>query len=448
MGKNKQELNNFYNQFIFPIIKKKTNFLKIQANFVKIAENPNIVKSRSYQQVWEECCRLFEKVVELALSDIFHKKSKHKCPGKETCQKCQDKLYYKNKCGLLNTIEDELIKRYSIHYCQRAFENNNTSSSEDEKHDLFECGINKEFIQQNINDMSAPFPFEENESMVVDYSSENVEMSEPTEANSDIVNYNIISNVNSMVKSSSIQSKLNENDTSHSSTIGTCDSSKQILSKKQRLKKFQFKFAKRENIDKKVLRKFKKYLKDKYKKKQSDIVTIFNKNKFWVDFITLNLMPPFTYPNEGREYKSFNTTYMSWVFDHQYSLELYTIFIQNNYDNLLHHFIQIYNLNENDDELGLLKTYLSSMAVLFSSSSQKDSNVSGISNYIFEVIPQKEETNKNINTNSTKSSDILKSFKEEKNIIKKQNTEIEDDLMRYYEEDDDYRFYSSFNNFY
>ena len=73
------------------------------------------------------------------------------------------------------------------------------------------------------------------------------------------------------------------------------------------------------------------------------------------------------------------------------------------------------------------------MAVLFSSSSQKDSNVSGISNYIFEVIPQKEETNKNINTNSTKSSDILKSFKEEKNIIKKQITEIDYDLMRYYE---------------
>ena len=91
---------------------------------------------------------------------------------------------------------------------------------------------------------------------------------------------------------------------------------------------------------------------------------------------------------------------------------------------------------------------MSSIAVLFSSSSQKDSNVSGISNYIFEVIPQKEDTNQNINTNCTKSSDILKSFKEEKNIIKKQNTEIDDDLMRYYEEDDDYRFYSSFNNFY
>ncbi len=140
--------------------------------------------------------------------------------------------------------------------------------------------------------------------------------------------------------------------------------------RKSRLKEYLFKFTKRENIDKKIMRKFRKFLKANYKKKKGveeefEIINILNSNKFWQDFVELNLLPPFNYPPEGKEFKSFNTNYMSWIFDHPFSTELYNIFIKNNYDSLLAHFEKKYSLHQGNEEYIPLKTYINSIPSLF-----------------------------------------------------------------------------------
>lgn len=136
--------------------------------------------------------------------------------------------------------------------------------------------------------------------------------------------------------------------------------------KKLSLKEFQFQFTKRENIDKKIMRKFRKYLKEKYKKhKNIQIISLINSQKFWSDFINQNLLPPFEYDYEEKKFKSFNTGYMLWVFEHVNSLELYTHFINENHQTIIGHFQTLHDLEETDNEFTLLKTYISNLPKVF-----------------------------------------------------------------------------------
>ena len=340
----------------------------------------------------------------------------------------------------METIEDEIIKRYNTLTLQSTYDNIN-SSSDEEKRDFF--GIGKKYIKDNLEENDLPFESNDNdyiEEDLMEIDNDPIQLSKKANSNS----------LFSISKELSSKSHINEIDMfSHAPTFDTTDSNKKShttsrqnsrpsqSTKKSKIKEFQFKFIKRENIDKKVLRKFKKFLKDKYKKNQNDIVTLIAKNKFWYDFIALNLTPPFTYPAEEKEFKSFNTTYMSWVFEHPCSLELYNIFIQSNYNCLLEDFCKQYKLKENDEEFPLLQTYLSTMAVIFGTSTSNDSNASETCSYLFEVEPKK--SNENINSIPTVSE------KNETTV----NAVMKEDSEGYWEdEEDDYRFYNNFNHFY
>ena len=139
-------------------------------------------------------------------------------------------------------------------------------------------------------------------------------------------------------------------------------------SKKGKLREFKFKFTKRENIDKKILRKFRKYLKEKRQKKtdcEMEIENIIQNNKFWTDFINKNLLPPFIYTEEEKEFKSFNTKYMFWIFEHSYSYELYNNFIQYNYTYVISHFERKYKISETHEEYCLLKAYINSLPSIY-----------------------------------------------------------------------------------
>jgi len=94
------------------------------------------------------------------------------------------------------------------------------------------------------------------------------------------------------------------------------------------LKNFNPKIIKREEIDKKIVRKFKKFLKEKIKLR---LYNIYNPNYlFWSDFVNKNLLPPFNYNevNEFIEFKSFNINYMVWLMSHNGSNDLYSAFMK------------------------------------------------------------------------------------------------------------------------
>jgi len=135
------------------------------------------------------------------------------------------------------------------------------------------------------------------------------------------------------------------------------------------LKEFNLKFTKRENIDKKVLRKFRKFLKEKMKKNSINWYGMGldeNNKDFWMHFIADNLMPPMTFKemNDNVEFKSFNTNYMVWLLAHKGSVDLYNYYIQEQHDDLMKTFITKYNL-KNQEELHQLNIYLNNIAMIF-----------------------------------------------------------------------------------
>lgn len=132
------------------------------------------------------------------------------------------------------------------------------------------------------------------------------------------------------------------------------------------LKNFKPKFTKRENVDKKILRKYKQYLKDKYKTKS---INIQNEDKhFWVMFINGNLFPPMKYrevsSNDQIDFKSFNTKFMAWLFSKIGAIQLYEDFIKHKLEEVLEFIVQDYNVREKE-EIDQLKYYITNLALIF-----------------------------------------------------------------------------------
>jgi hypothetical protein len=120
--------------------------------------------------------------------------------------------------------------------------------------------------------------------------------------------------------------------------------------------------GKRENIDKTIIRKWKKFLKNNHRSKQINL-DHFQNSEFWKSFIELNMAPPFSFKdgNENIEFKSFNTNYLVWLFSHAASIELYEVFIQDQFDNI---FLKM-STKFTASKSGKLQTYIKDFAKIF-----------------------------------------------------------------------------------
>lgn len=118
------------------------------------------------------------------------------------------------------------------------------------------------------------------------------------------------------------------------------------------LKNYNFRYTKRENIDKKVLRKFRKYLKESVKKK---LMKLEERHDFLKIFIKKNLFPPFEY-NEY-EFKSFNTKYLMWLFSQPYFSITFNSFIDNTGLRLIQFLYSTFDIRLLEDKLHL-KNYV------------------------------------------------------------------------------------------
>ena len=128
------------------------------------------------------------------------------------------------------------------------------------------------------------------------------------------------------------------------------------------LKTFNPKFLKKENIDKKLFRKFRKFVKSLYKENLNS--EIFKKNsEFWKKFYVKNLLPPVSIVgNDGKTivYKSFNSRYLIWLFGQEGATELFKLFIEKESEKIIKDFIDIYKLKEDKEpgEIEQLKQYI------------------------------------------------------------------------------------------
>ena len=126
-------------------------------------------------------------------------------------------------------------------------------------------------------------------------------------------NQNIISNISQsesvidIDNSSNIINKINTKKfVENNNFISSSEENKE----KKNINKFR-----RVNLCKKIVRKFKKFLKNK-----KDIIS-----PFWSKFAKENLLPPFKH--EEIEFKSFSHTFLHWLFSHQGGVDLYNEFI-------------------------------------------------------------------------------------------------------------------------
>lgn len=115
-----------------------------------------------------------------------------------------------------------------------------------------------------------------------------------------------------------------------------------------------FDFTKRENIDKTVMRKFKRYL------MHLRLQAIESIPEFWISFSENSFIPPFSIGD--LEFKSFCTNYMIWIFSHTGGKELYQDYIKSHLESLVSCFKAKYQSIQEPE----LRRYLQQLGMIFS----------------------------------------------------------------------------------
>ena len=142
------------------------------------------------------------------------------------------------------------------------------------------------------------------------------------------------------------------------------------------LKTFNPKFLKKENIDKKIFRRFRKFIKILYKENKNS--PIFSKNEFfWKKFNVKNLLPPVkivSNNNEIIEHKSFNTQYLLWLFNQEGTTELFKLFLKTEEEKIINNFVTEYNLNQSKEPniIKKLKEYINYIPEIYDISHKKE----------------------------------------------------------------------------
>jgi hypothetical protein len=148
----------------------------------------------------------------------------------------------------------------------------------------------------------------------------------------------------------------------------TPKNSENLQKKLPMLQSFKPKYTKRENIDKKILRKFKVFLKERHNDKMLLIPGSSSEKHFWVMFLNGNLFPPMKYTDgstgEQVEFKSFNTKYLLWIFSKKGAKEFYEKFTQEEGSAVIANISSDYGVHESSD-LNQLEYYMNNFSFIF-----------------------------------------------------------------------------------
>ena len=152
------------------------------------------------------------------------------------------------------------------------------------------------------------------------------------------------------------------------------------------------------NYTKKIVRKFKKYLKTR-------IDSI--RYEFWVLFVKENYLPPFKLDN-NIEYKSFSQSYLKWLFNHEGGIELYNDYIVQKGDFEIKRMLDFYSIKD-EFQKEKMEKYFREFALIFSERKKFDRE------YIQEQIESAMGITKNLNVKRDELfSDLLNELKDDK----------------------------------
>ena len=320
--KPKNEINDFLNKELLPLLKIYNEVIEMNySKFEYYKENSQILKCRSYQQIWEKSCKIFEECLKLSLDWILWVETEKNKNNQKVINYNKEKENITKNIHLILNFEKEIEKNNENNIFNKNHnfldENNlylfNNKISNENDFDIEEEEVEKPFNDSIFfhkdlcQNKEFEFPFNKllNENIEENYSIKNNDLinnlSYDNKNNNLIINdiNNDNSNNNLHIKNNGlflITSVKIENKSLPNNSINGKESIKsyKLDSRKKKIKEFKFKLFKRENLDKKILRKFKKFLKAELKgENDKEIKNFINNNGFWLDYISMNLMPPF-----------------------------------------------------------------------------------------------------------------------------------------------------------
>ena len=370
----RDKIMHFFNKDLFPLLNKYAikDLDQDYFDFKTLIEETNIIKCRTYKQAWKNACQIFMEGISLCFDNLFLiQENKNNSSIYNEYNKNKENFAKEvNTLFRFEKVINEYYKSYKsdefhLYEPENIFSIRDNSDLDKEPLISFNLSDNSE---ENLSFFSGKNPFESN------YKSDFIFEHKKIFINSKVYNKEKNNNKNQTnINDKKIESiSINSNNISNKNKLKYKNETNPKLKsykydgRKKKIKEYKFKKVKRENLDKKILRKFKKFLKHSLREKtENEVKNYIKNNGFWPDYISMNLMPPFSYDKEKITFKSFNTQYLCWFFEHKFSLELFNIFIQLKYNDLLELIKVNCKLKEDSEDYNLLKVYLNSMPTIY-----------------------------------------------------------------------------------
>jgi len=398
---NKPAPYTFYQEYIEGYLKENfNNFYQKHEYFLMILNNPNIVNTSYFYQRFIESLYGFQRILEDKLKSYF-------------TQTWNDLFYDKPKNDYEEyDFEKDIIENLLVHNDMSKYRNIQNF---------------KDFVDnQNRSEISrmehAPSYITENQSI-------NVHKKEVCDMELDNCNTSISAKSFDHHNSSTFNPHKKFIVLKKDISLRSCPPSEKIKSKIPFLKDFNIRFTKRENIDKKLVRKFRKFLKGYFQRENINISTI-EDNDFWTAFVNEELYPPTKFrcieQNRVYEFKSFNTNYMAWIFSIKHAEWLYNQFIREKGEEVCasivkknQRAINSFDSQQKNQICDQLKYYINNLANIFNINRERDE-------VNCEVMPATTPNTKGDVYDELLQFDVNAFFNEEShyNIKKKSNNEL------------------------
>ena len=191
--------------------------------------------------------------------------------------------------------------------------------------------------------------------------------------------------------------KINENSisTNISNKNYNLNNNEILYNKLPILSSFKPKYTKRETIDKKIIRTFRQFIINQYKKKKFN-PSISKDYSFFINLINCNILPPIDFidvsGNEKVYFKSFNSKFLLWFFSKDGIKELYKNFMEIEGNKIINNIYKYYDITE--DEKTQLINYITNLPYIFDITSVNKITKGKEFNHIYRK-NQKENENKN-----------------------------------------------------
>lgn len=117
----------------------------------------------------------------------------------------------------------------------------------------------------------------------------------------------------------------------------------------EKLNEYKFKYLKRENVDKKILKFVRKYIKSN---------PSYFKNDFLYEFSSNNYNPPFTSTKRNVIFKSLNFSYLKWLMSKDEIYQIILEIMELRFDSLLESLVNTYKITDDSTDKKLLYKYL------------------------------------------------------------------------------------------